>query len=289
MSRKHSQGFTPIIVVLIIVLVASAGFAVNNQKRNMLTSSQGVLGKDDVSNDSGNSGSSGSGSENSGKGSESSGSNSTGNIEHSAIETQKPETNSKSNETSKTVVKTESVKKTEKKLSSPKPLKTPEIEDEFHLETETENESETNLEVNDVAEDNVKKVSVKSLDNQFELEQEGSVLKVKSALPLSVSSETNEITITTPNGEKNINVLPQVAVDDVFASGVISSAEKVELQTEDDGSVVYNVDGSDTKKLFGFIKIKIPKTIKVSVDSGLVVGIEQSFSSKLLNLLSSQQ
>lgn len=283
MSRKHSQGFTPIIVVLIIVLVASAGFAVNNQKRNMLTSSQGVLGKDDVSDDSGNSGSSGSGSENSG--SSSTGNSSSNEVKHSATETQKPETNSKSNETSKAIVKIESAKKTEKKLSSPKPLKTPEIEDESHLESELE----TNLEVNDVAEDNVKKVSVKSLDDQFELEQEGSVLKVKSALPLSVSSETNEITITTPDGEKNINVLPQVAVDDVFATGVISSAEKVELQTQDDGSVVYKVDGSDTKKLFGFIEIKIPKTIKVSVDSGLVVGIEQSFSSKLLNLLSSQK
>lgn len=120
--------------------------------------------------------------------------------------------------------------------------------------------------------------------------------------PLSVDVNTKQLIVTTPAGQKAVTVLPDQAIQNLLATGVIS---KIESQASDvilnkdlgnldgvakleerDNEMVYKVEGMKNHKLLGIIPISVPTTAYVSAQSGNVIAQDQSLLANLLDLLS---
>lgn len=113
--------------------------------------------------------------------------------------------------------------------------------------------------------------------------------------PLTVDSQTNILTVTTPSGEKQVTTLPDQAVQNMLSGKVIdtvngqnttNSSGQVKMTQKTDGSLVYEVEGERQKKLFGLMPMTFKKTAVVSVETGALVETKESFTSKLLELIS---
>lgn len=113
--------------------------------------------------------------------------------------------------------------------------------------------------------------------------------------PLTIDSQTNVLTVTTPSGEKQVTTLPDQAVQNMLVGKVIdtvngqntgNSSGQVKITQKSDGSLVYEIEGERRKKLFGLMPLKFKKTAVVSVETGALVETKESFPDKLLELIS---
>lgn len=145
-------------------------------------------------------------------------------------------------------------------------------------------EKEQEVEVKDSTGES--KIKIRSSKNKFEFQQEGAKFSVESNFPLSVNPATRELTVTTPAGVKVVAVLPQQAVDNMLASGIVTSTSGVNLKTESDGNLSYSIDGTKNEKLLGVFDVTIPKNLIVSAQTGRVLTVNQSTFSKVLDFLS---
>lgn len=160
---------------------------------------------------------------------------------------------------------------------TPEPEEMPEAE-------EFEEEEEDEVEVKDGT--NESKIKIRSGKNKFEFQQEGAKFSVESDFPLSVNPITRELTVTTPAGSKVVAILPQQAVDNMLASGIVTTTTRVDLKTESDGRLSYNIDGTKNEKLLGVFDVAVPKNLIVSAETGQVLTVNQSTFSKILDFLS---
>ncbi|MDO8429067.1 MAG: hypothetical protein Q7S88_00365 [Candidatus Daviesbacteria bacterium] len=120
-----------------------------------------------------------------------------------------------------------------------------------------------------------------------------------SSFPLSVDPKTNILTVTTPAGVKTVAVLPDVAVNNLLSSRVITEVDSSEVSgslasfskimdlEEKDGKLVYKIKGQRKNRLLGLIPVKTSVTAYVSAESGEVLESSQSFLGRLLNKISS--
>lgn len=164
---------------------------------------------------------------------------------------------------------------------TPEPVETAEPEETSEPE-EFENEQEVEVKKGT----NKSKIKIRSGKNKFEFQQEGAKFSVESDFPLSVDSVTRELTVTTPAGSKVVAVLPQQAIDNMLAAGIVTFTSGVDLKTEPDGSLSYNIDGTKNEKLLGVFDVAIPKNLIVSAQTGQVLIVNQSIFSKVLDFLS---
>lgn len=125
-------------------------------------------------------------------------------------------------------------------------------------------------------------------------------IKAKTNFPISVDPETNQLTVTTPNGQKVVTVLPDQAVQNMLSKNILSevdfesnlerateSAEQSEIELENrNDQVVYKVKGRKEHKLIGLFPVKTETTAYVSAESGEVVAKDESLLSKLIGILS---
>jgi len=155
------------------------------------------------------------------------------------------------------------------------PGETPEPE-EFEEESEVEVKDGTNE----------SKIKIRSGKNKFEFQQEGAKFSVESDFPLSVNPTTRELTVTTPAGSKVVAILPQQAINNMLASGIVSTTTGVDLKTESDGRLSYNIDGTKNEKLLGVFNVAVSKNLIVSAETGQVLTVNQSTFSKILDFLS---
>lgn len=120
--------------------------------------------------------------------------------------------------------------------------------------------------------------------------------------PLSINTETKEFIITTPAGQKVVTMLPDEAVKNLLATGIINKIETppsdittqdklgemtgvVSLETRNN-EVVYKVKGTKTHKMLGVIPVTTPVTAFVSADTGITVAKQQSILSNVVDFLS---
>lgn len=164
---------------------------------------------------------------------------------------------------------------------SPEPEKKQELEETPEPE---EFEEESEIEVKDGT--NKSKIKIRSGKNQFEFQQEGTKFSVESNFPLSVNPTTRELTVNTPAGSRIVAILPEQAVDNMLASGIVTTATGVDLKTESDGSLSYDIDGTKNEKLLGVFDIAIQKNLIISAQTGQVLTVNQSTFSKILDFLS---
>lgn len=120
--------------------------------------------------------------------------------------------------------------------------------------------------------------------------------------PLSINVETRELIVTTPAGQKVVAILPDQAVENLLATGIINRVETPPADTiiQDqlgtltgvvrleirNGEIVYSVDGVKTHRMFGFIPVNTPTTAFVSADNGTVVAQERSIIANIVDILS---
>jgi len=166
-----------------------------------------------------------------------------------------------------------------------------EIEDD-ELE-ELENEVENELE-----DDGIRLVS--TTNNQLALTQ--NQIAALTNLPLSINAETKELIIITPTGQRVVTVLPDEAVQNLIAAGIINSIETppeeittqdqlgtltgvVEIETRD-SEIVYKIKGNKTHLMLGIIPVTTPVTAFVSTDTGLTVAKQQSILTNVIDFLS---
>ena len=122
-------------------------------------------------------------------------------------------------------------------------------------------------------------------------------------LPLSIDLATNELTVTTPAGERTITILPDQAVQNMLAANVIDriggqelvnlvrqggieTLAHVILLSEQNGVPIYAIAGAKDHRLLGFIPVTTDVTVTVSAETGEVLDIEQSFLDTIIDIFS---
>lgn len=123
-----------------------------------------------------------------------------------------------------------------------------------------------------------------------------------SAFPVSIDLATNTLLIQTPAGEKAVTVLPDQAVRNLLAAGVVrriggpavadlarsgalANVSDVVTLAQRQGIPVYEIAGVSEQRLLGFIPVVIPKTVTVSAETGIVMGEALSPLNRLFDLL----
>lgn len=121
-----------------------------------------------------------------------------------------------------------------------------------------------------------------------------------TTLPISIDPSTNTLAITTPAGTKDVNVLPNKAVESLISSRVLSnvlsesSSEATNSAnpttviglTTQNSEPVFQVQGVKEKRLLGIFPVAFPKTVTVSAQTGQVLNTQESLINKFLESLS---
>lgn len=167
--------------------------------------------------------------------------------------------------------------------------KVKEAENETELESGAENEAVREVE----AELEKADLKIATAPGQIALVNKG--VGALTNFPLSVDPTTRQLTVTTPKGVKVVTVLPQKAVDNMLAAHIMDDVvgEKVnnslasipnlvKLETRN-GVLGFDIKGTKTHKLLGFIPIKTGVEAFVSAENGQVVETNESFLAKILN------
>jgi len=128
--------------------------------------------------------------------------------------------------------------------------------------------------------------------------QKGFIVSTDGAVtdfPLTVDEETGTLTVTTPAGEKMVTVLPDAAIKNMLsakvmsyvtslkAEGELASTEKLVKLVEQDGTLIYEIDGIKEHKLLGLIPLKTKVKAFVSAENGQVIKSETSLLGRILN------
>jgi hypothetical protein len=62
----------------------------------------------------------------------------------------------------------------------------------------------------------------------------------------------------------------------------------IELVSQEDGTLAYEIEGAKSKKLFGFYPVSLQRKVTVSAETGEVLDIDQSFTADILEMLSTE-
>ncbi|HVZ12058.1 MAG TPA: hypothetical protein VG965_03430 [Patescibacteria group bacterium] len=125
---------------------------------------------------------------------------------------------------------------------------------------------------------------------KFVLSQSGT--SAKTTFPVSIDFSSNTLYIDTPAGQQEITVLPDNVVKSLISRKIFSqvsdgtkTADPITL-SQSNGQPVYQIKGTEDKKFFGIIPIKVSKDVTVSATTGQVEGNSQSFFNRVLDTLS---
>ena len=123
-----------------------------------------------------------------------------------------------------------------------------------------------------------------------------------TSFPLSINVETKELIVTTPDGQIIVTILPDEAVRNLLATGIINKIETpsvdattqgqlgaltgvVRLETRNN-DIVYKVKGVKIHKILGFIPVDTNATAFISANNGALVARQRSILASVADLLS---
>lgn len=123
--------------------------------------------------------------------------------------------------------------------------------------------------------------------------------KAETQFPISVDLASKMLSVSTPNGQKDLTVLPNQAVQNLLNQKIIDRVTQTAISTSGAqlqlvqlklfaNNPVFQVQGIDDKKLFGIFPVAIQKTTLVSAETGQVVNTNTDLINTTLNLLSFQ-
>lgn len=125
------------------------------------------------------------------------------------------------------------------------------------------------------------KISVKG--ENLEIQSKG--VGALTSYPISVNSETNELTVTTPSGKRIVSILPSVAVSYVLSSNTIDKVggtDSVILDETSRGELNYKISGVKDVRLFETLSFSVPVVARVSATTGEILNIEKPIWLKVL-------
>ncbi|MBI2012117.1 hypothetical protein HYS91_05090 [Candidatus Daviesbacteria bacterium] len=177
------------------------------------------------------------------------------------------------------VAETEALRKIKEELNS-------ELKDEIELSDEDELKR-WEMELKNLE----KEIAASDGERAFYKNNAGAVSK----FPLRIDTSTKQLIVETPSGEKKVAFLPDAAIKNMLASGVIDEVESEKVDgelasvkyvvkvAEKNGIVGYDVKGDRVHNLFGLLKLKTKVKAFISAENGQVVDTEQSLFGRLLN------
>jgi len=175
-----------------------------------------------------------------------------------------------------------------------------EDEDGGEVEIEDDELEELKNEIEEELEDNGIKIATGGAGRLIFAKNQ---IAATTSFPLSIDIGTNQLIVTTPAGEKIVAVLPDQAVENLLATGVISELARstteetalsneigmtnaiVEFKIKND-EPIYEIDGIKIYRLFAVIPVSRPVTAVVSSETGELIEREQSFLTNIVDLLS---
>ncbi|MEK7605902.1 MAG: hypothetical protein AAB478_05280 [Patescibacteria group bacterium] len=173
------------------------------------------------------------------------------------------------------------------------------IEDEDGTEVELDEDEQSELENEAEQELEDEGIEISSQSGKPTLRRNGVVASTQ--FPLSIDVGTNQLIVTTAAGSKAVSILPDEAVQALLATKIVDQIDttsttptpdgssgagtQVDLQIID-GSPVYEMNGTKEYKFLAFIPVTQPVKAVVSAESGQVVGVQKSFITNFIDLLS---
>lgn len=141
---------------------------------------------------------------------------------------------------------------------------------------------------------NVKDVEIGATADKKIKIKKGKV-EAQTQLPLSINPTKQNLTITTSTGDKEVNVLPDQAVESILQTNLMNSIENEANETgivqkivlkELNSEPVFEIKGVSNKKVLGFIPVAFAKTAFVSAQTGQIIKTDQAFFNKILEAIS---
>jgi hypothetical protein len=117
---------------------------------------------------------------------------------------------------------------------------------------------------------------------------EGGQFRAHTDLPISVNVSTNQLVVTTSAGDREVTVLPEQAIENLNAQGIVGSiedSESIEV-VEEEGAPVYKIEGTQQKRLFGVLPLQFKSRYSVSAVDGSIRQESSSFVNSILRALS---
>lgn len=181
-----------------------------------------------------------------------------------------------------------------------------EVEDENEKEENSEIELEGELEIEDGTVSG--KLKIKS--------EEESLLVIKNSVaarsifPLSLELSSNELIVNTPSGVKRVAILPDLAVRNMILEGVVTNVAgfeeegeveqeatesagvkgkvkgEIEISTDQDGRLVYEMQGERFEVFLGIFPVRVKKKIVVSAETGELLRVDQTLIQRIIDFLS---
>jgi len=122
----------------------------------------------------------------------------------------------------------------------------------------------------------VQKVAIGIYDGKFMVRQKG--VAASTDLPLTINSETSEMSLKTETGDKYISVLPFEAVQSFLRTKLINRVESDKVQIlEKDGELAYKIPGEKVFNIFSFYSYAIPISSYVSASTGAILSFDGSY------------
>ncbi len=135
-------------------------------------------------------------------------------------------------------------------------------------------------------------IEVDSSSDQPSIMKNG--VRARSEFPIAINPVTKVLTVTTPNGEKEVAVLPDEAMRQLKESGVLdefeapkdgTASEETELVTRNN-KMAYKIKGKKRHRMLGFIPVNTNVTSYVSAETGEPLDKEQSLLTSVVESIS---
>lgn len=131
------------------------------------------------------------------------------------------------------------------------------------------------------------------LETGSEVAQTGDTFSLKrgqvqanTKFPIAFNVATKTFTVQTQNGEQEVKVLPDQAVQKLLENKETSSTSSTVILTELNNQPVYQVQGTSQKRFLGILPVSIAKITYVSAQTGESVKTDTSALSKILDTIS---
>jgi hypothetical protein len=130
----------------------------------------------------------------------------------------------------------------------------------------------------------VQKVTIAIKDGKFLLRQKGVV--AFTDLPLTINSETSEMSVKTETGDKYLSVLPFDAVQSFLRTKLVNRVDVEKIQIlEQNGDLAYRIPGEKVFSFFSLYSYSIPISSYISASTGAVLSIDGPKWLNVINFL----
>lgn len=120
---------------------------------------------------------------------------------------------------------------------------------------------------------------------QFEIQNNG--VSASIDLPLSVNPSLKKLMVSTADGDKTVEMMPDEVVNNLKKEKQIEDRSKVQINLRvENGQLVYHIEAVKHKKLIGIVPVDLTKNITVLDSTGSILSEQETILTKILDLFS---